>query len=365
MPLLGDVGAHTALVLEIAVLGGSAALAFVLVLLAERLIARLATRGPQGAAALLAHVAGPVRLGAPLIGVLLAMPGLRLPAGVTAVLGKVVGILLIGSVAWLLVRLVDALEAAVEGHFSIERADNLRARQVRTQWSLIRRVSVIVILVVAIASALMLFHSVRRLGASILASAGVAGIIIGLAAQKTIGAVLAGLQIAVAQPIRIEDVVIVEGEWGRIEEITLTYVVVKIWDERRLVVPTTYFMEKPFQNWTRTSAELLGTVYLYVDYSVPVGALRQRLEEIVSETELWDGRVCGLVVTDASERSVQVRALVSARDASQAWDLRCLVRERLLEFLRESFPGGLPRLRAEVEQTGGAAPEGLGRQSPG
>jgi small-conductance mechanosensitive channel len=172
---------------------------------------------------------------------------------------------------------------------------------------------------------------------------------------------LAGIQIAITQPIRLDDVVIVEGEWGRIEEITLTYVVLRIWDQRRLVLPITYFLDKPFQNWTRVSAELLGTIFLYVDYTVPVEALRQELQRIVESDERWDRRVVGLVVTNVSERTVELRALISAADSGRAWDLRCHVREKLVEFVRDNYPQALPRLRAELSEL----PDGPGQEAQG
>jgi small-conductance mechanosensitive channel len=196
---------------------------------------------------------------------------------------------------------------------------------------------------------LMTFPKVRQLGTTILASAGIIGIVVGMAAQRTIGAFIAGLQIAFTQPIRVDDVVIVENEWGRIEEITLTYVVVKIWDLRRLIVPITYFIEKPFQNWTRVTADILGSVFLYVDYTVPLDAVREELQRLLKESELWDGKVCVLQVTNTSERTLEVRALMSAADASAAWSLRCHVREKLVDFIKTKYPQALPRLRAELD----------------
>jgi hypothetical protein len=181
-----------------------------------------------------------------------------------------------------------------------------------------------------------------------LASAGIVGLVIGFATQKTVSTVLAGLQIAITQPIRVDDVVIVENEWGRIEEITLTYVVVRLWDLRRLVVPITYFIEKPFQNWTRVSADLMGTVSIYSDYTLPVQSLREELHSILRASNLWDGRVWGLQVTGATERALELRALMSASDASSAWDLRCDVREKLVAFIQNKYPESLPRLRAEL-----------------
>lgn len=196
----------------------------------------------------------------------------------------------------------------------------------------------------------MTFDKVRQIGVSILASAGIAGIIIGFAAQRSLATLIAGIQIAITQPIRIDDVVIVENEWGWIEEITLTYVVIRIWDQRRLVVPITYFIERPFQNWTRTSAELLGTVYLYADYGIPVDELRQELEKIVNASPLWDKRVAKIQVTNATEKTVEMRALVSAENSSNAWELRCLVREKLIDFMQRNYPERLPRIRLETNK---------------
>jgi small-conductance mechanosensitive channel len=186
------------------------------------------------------------------------------------------------------------------------------------------------------------------LGASVLASAGVIGIIVGFAAQRTIANLFAGFQLAMTQPIRIDDVVIVENEWGRIEEITLTYVVVRIWDLRRLIVPLSYFIERPFQNWTRAQSDILATVFLYTDYAVPVDAMREELKRILAQAPDWDGKVCVLQVTNASDRSVELRALASAADASKAWNLRCEIREKLIFFVQQNYPDSLPRVRAEM-----------------
>ena len=229
--------------------------------------------------------------------------------------------------------------------------DNLKARQVNTQLLVIHRVLSAIILLVAISAILLSFEKARDIGLSLLASAGIAGIIIGLAAQKSLATLFAGIQLAITQPIRIDDVVIVENEWGRIEEITLTFVVVRIWDQRRLVVPITYFIERPFQNWTRTRADLLGSIYLYVDYKMPLRQLRSELERILKDSEYWDGRVAQINVTNMTEKSVELRALVSAEDSSKAWDLRCQVREGLLIYLQENFPESLPRIRLEQENT--------------
>jgi len=259
-------------------------------------------------------------------------------------------LLFIGLISFLLVKATYVLDEYVIGRFDIDQKDNLRARKVRTQLNVLKRIVIIVVCILALGTMLMTFEKVRQLGTTILASAGVIGIVVGMAAQRTIGTFIAGLQIAFTQPIRIDDVVIVENEWGRIEEITLTYVVVKIWDLRRLVVPITYFIEKPFQNWTRRTADLLGTVYIYVDYTVPVEAVRAELQKILKDSELWDGKVCVLQVTNTSEHTLELRALMSAQDASTAWTLRCHVREKLVEFIQKSYPDSLPKLRASFQQ---------------
>ncbi|MFA5238722.1 MAG: mechanosensitive ion channel domain-containing protein [Phycisphaerae bacterium] len=256
----------------------------------------------------------------------------------------------IGLVSLLLIRTVYILDGYILSRFDVTAKDNLRARKIHTQLAVLKRIVIIVVCILALGSMLMTFEKVRQLGTTILASAGIIGIIVGMAAQKTIGTFIAGLQIAFTQPIRLDDVVIVENEWGRIEEITLTYVVVKIWDQRRLIVPVTYFIEKPFQNWTRVTADLLGTVYIYVDYTVPLEAVRAELQKILKDSQLWDGKVCVLQVTNTSERTLELRALMSAPDASTAWTLRCRVREKIVEFIQKNYPDSLPKLRASLQQ---------------
>jgi small-conductance mechanosensitive channel len=310
-------------------------------------------KGRELAESIVRHLARPAGLLLATLAARIALPLLPLPAPATDVVGHVLALLLIGALAWLAVAVVDAVAEGVRRRFRIDVPDNLAARQVQTQVQILRRVAWVVVGVVALSAALMTFPNIRRLGVSLFASAGVAGIVVGFAARPTLSNLVAGLQVAITQPIRIDDVVIVEGEWGRIEEIRLTYVVIRIWDERRLVVPTSYFLERPFQNWTRTSAELLGTVYLYADYSVPVEELRDELHRVLEATDLWDGRAWALQVTDASERTLQLRALMSAADAGHTWELRCHVREALVDFLQSRHPESLPRLRAEVGADGG------------
>lgn len=269
-------------------------------------------------------------------------------------------ILMISGVAWVLISSLRTLKRILLDNFDTSAEDNLRSRKYQTQFNILESVFIVVIIVIAVGAVLMLFDDVRKLGISLFASAGVAGLIVGLAAQKFIGAVIAGLQIAITQPIRLDDVVIIEGEWGRIEEITLTYVVVKIWDLRRLIVPTSYFFEKPFQNWTRTSADILGTVFIYTDYQISFDALRIELTRVLEATPLWDKKVNVLQVTEARQNGVEVRALMSAKDASIAWDLRVHVREKLIEFIQKNYPESLPKTRILVEGGGEPAVAGGG-----
>ena len=258
-------------------------------------------------------------------------------------------------VSWLAIRSVDVLRDYVTAQYDIEAKDNLRARRIHTQLNILRQIVILAVIVGGLGTALMLFERGQHVGRTILASAGIIGIVAGLAAQKTIATFFAGLQIAITQPIRLDDVVIVENEWGRIEEITLTYVVVRIWDQRRLIVPVTYFIETPFQNWTRTTAEILGTVFIYTDHTVPVDSVRSELQRVLEASSLWDKRVCVLQVTNTTERTIELRALMSAADASDAWSLRCEVREKLVEYLQQQFPDALPRIRAELDK---ASPTG-------
>ena len=263
---------------------------------------------------------------------------------------KIGSILLIISIAWAAIAVLRASKKVILSKYDTSKKDNLRQRKFLTQFNIMESIIYFMIILISIGASLMLFEDVRQLGVSLFASAGVAGIIIGFAAQKLIATVLAGLQIAITQPIRLDDVVIIENEWGRIEEITLTYVVVKIWDQRRLVVPSTYFFEKPFQNWTRNTSEILGTVFLYTDYHVPFDALREELTRLLNSTPLWDKRVNVLQVTDAKEYGVEIRALMSAKDSPIAWDLRVFIREKMIEFIQKNYPESLPRTRVVFEQ---------------
>ena len=248
----------------------------------------------------------------------------------------------------------DLLDARLETH----RASVQHARGAKTQIVVLRRVADVILVILGGALLLLQFQGLRNLGTSLLASAGVAGIVIGLAAQKSISMLLAGIQLSITQPVRLGDVVIVEGEWGTIEEITLTYVVLKVWDLRRLVIPIDRFLSSPFQNWTKKDPNLLGTVFVYADYTVPVARLRDEVTRFVKTRDEWDGQAAGLVVTNVSERTVELRALISAADSSKAWDLRCALREHLVSYLQQ-LDGGryLPRARV-------AAPDDIARLEP-
>src|SRR4030095_13728054 len=288
-----------------------------------------------------------LRLAVPLLVIILLLPLLRLPENWTWLTEKAFGILFIAALSFLIVRGINAVQSALLSRHRIDIPDNLSARKIYTQVSVIRKIIVSAVVILATGSILMLFDSVRQFGTSILASAGIAGVVIGFAAQKTLGNVLAGIQIALTQSLLIDDIVVVEGEFGQIEEITLTYVTVRTWDLRRLVLPITYFVEKPFQNWSRVSTELLGTIILYLDYQVPMAELREELKRLIENNPKWDRKVCGLQVTDAKQSTIEVRALVSSTDPGKAFDLRCEVREGLIQFLCRNYPESLPRIRVE------------------
>jgi small-conductance mechanosensitive channel len=289
-----------------------------------------------------------LRVALPVAGIIFALPILNLPPQYGAVVAKGTSISLIVVLAIILFQIIGVCESATLARFDITIADNLRARKVYTQVRVIRRVVDVIVGFFAVACVLMLFEEVRHVGASLLASAGVVGIIVGIAAQKTIGNLFAGFQIAMAQPIRLDDVVIVEGEWGRIEEITLTYVVVRLWDDRRMVMPLSYFIEKPFQNWTRTSSGLLGAILVWVDYSFPVDEGRKALKKIIENSPSWDKRYWNLQVSDASERTMQLRVLATSADSSTSWNLRCEIREKFIAFIQSHHPQSLPRLRTHL-----------------
>lgn len=268
----------------------------------------------------------------------------------TVLLARALPILIVVCIVWTLLRLIGLVERSILRRHVIDVSDNLQARRIHTQTRTLARIAMVVVVILGTAVCLMMIPGMRQLGTGLLASAGVAGLVIGLAAQPILGNLIAGLQLALTQPIRLDDVVIVEGEWGRIEEITSTYVVIAIWDQRRLVVPLRWFIETPFQNWTRSTAQILGTVFLWLDYRAPVAAIRAEFERICQQSPSWDGRVCVVQVTETGEWSMQVRLLVSAADSGRAFELRCEVREKILAYLQAEYPQALPVLRTRGEE---------------
>lgn len=305
--------------------------------------------------ALVARLHRPVGLFLPSGAAILARPFAVLPDEMDAVLEHALIVLLTVATGWIVLGLLRAFSDVVVLRFRIDHADNLAERELQTRVILFKRIGEVIVVLATVALVLITFPSIRHLGVSLFASAGIAGIVIGLAARPTISNLIAGVQVALTQPIRVDDVVIVEGEWGWIEEITTTYVVVRIWDQRRLIVPLSQFIEKPFQNWTRKTADILGTVYLYADYTIPVEAVREELKRLVDGHPKWDGKVCGLQVTNTTDRAVELRALVSARNSGDAWDLRCDLREGLVAFLQSRYPECLPRVRADLDRDGNPA----------
>lgn len=293
----------------------------------------------------------PLRFFIPVLCVAVVTSFLRLPKKTLSIVNHVFHILIIALIGWLTIKIVYIARDALLSRYNINAKDNVRARSVYTQMRVITSIIDVGIVILSISFILMTFSQVRHIGLSLLTSAGIVGIVVGFAAQQTLGNLIAGIQIAIAQSIRLDDVVVIEGEWGWIEEITLTFVVVRIWDLRRLVVPISYFLNKPFQNWTRTSANLMGTVFIYTDYTVPVDEIRNELTSILEKSPSWDKKVNCLQVTDAKESTVELRALMSAADSPTMWNLRCEVREKLLEFLQKHFPSSLPRVRVEMNNT--------------
>jgi small-conductance mechanosensitive channel len=289
-------------------------------------------------------MAMPFRLLVSLIGMAVLVHYLPVSPDTRELLDHALLIITIFGISWFFMRLLVVLEQFVLQHYAAKVRENEAARKIATHVNLLRKILNALFVLFAIAGVLMTFDTVRQVGLSILASAGIVSVMFGFAAQKSLTTLIAGIQIAITQPISIGDEVVVENEKGRIEEITLTYVVVQLWDQRRMIVPITWFIDRPFQNWSRTSPELLGTVFLSVDYTIPAEMLRQELGRIVASTPLWDKRVAKMQVTNATEKSVEIRALVSAANSADLWELRCLVREQLIEYLRADFPRGLPRI---------------------
>ena len=309
-------------------------------------------RHPEGfslLSSIMKRLGDPLNYFLPLLVFNLLVPFLKVRPEYRDPIYKTVEILFDISIAFFLIAMVKVAEDYIRTKYDMSKPGNLKERKVRTQLQFVRKLAIGMIIIITACVILLSFDSLRRVGASLLTGVGVGGIIIGFAAQKSLAGFLAGFQIAFTQPIRIDDVLVVEGEWGRVEEITLTYVVLNIWDQRRLILPISYFIEKPFQNWTRTNSDLLGAVMFYLDYKAPLEAMRQELDRILASQPLWDGRVKVIQVTDLKERAMEVRVLVSARNSGEAFDLRCIIREQLIAFLQKNYPDALPIMRAIVE----------------
>jgi small-conductance mechanosensitive channel len=295
-----------------------------------------------------------------------ALPFTGLSGHIRRTVAHVLLLVLIYASAWLAVRVLFVFEETAFRRLPVDMVDNRRRRRARTQIGLLRRLTAVIITIVAVAATMMTFSQLRALGASLLASAGVAGLVAGLAAQSLLAHVFAGLQLAFSEQLRLDDVVVVEQEWGRIEEMRLTYVVVRVWDERRLVLPTTYFTTNPFQNWTRNEAQVLGAITLHVDFSADMEVLRVEAERLVHESALWDRREWVMQVVDMTSCTMCVRVLASAPDGPSSWDLRCEIREGLIRFLHTRHPQWLPRTRSELTtmaMVSGAPPDAGGDES--
>lgn len=314
------------------------------------------------------YLANPIRAILITVGLRVSLPFIPyLPQALLELLEPTVECLLVLFAGWLVIGAIYTFEAFVLSRFDTTVADNLRARRAHTQIQFFRRILIAIALLLDAGALLWSLHDPRlwKFGTGLLASAGLVSLVLAAAAKSTASNLIAGMQIALSEPIRMDDVVVVQGEWGRIEEITSTYVIVRIWDERRLVVPLSYFIEQPFENWTRRTSRLLGTAFLYVDYSVPVESLRNELQRIVSASPLWDGKVCALQVTNLTDRAVELRCLVSASDSSRMFDLRCLVREQMLDYLTHHYPQALPTCRLAFREVGNELSNAGLRQSLG
>lgn len=332
----------------------AAVIAFLLLSLVARwltrLLARLA-RSFEFLRELITQVASPVHLLLPLFGLQTVWSNAPDEVLFISQIRHINTLLIIAAFTWFGMRVVIAVQQVILAHHPVNVVDNLTARRVHTQTKVLVQTLSFFVLLFGAAAMLMTFPAARQFGTSLLASAGVAGLAVGFAAKPVLGNLIAGLQIALTQPIRLDDVVIVENEWGRVEEITGTYVVVRIWDERRLIVPLQWFIENPFQNWTRQTSALIGSVFFWVDYAIEIEPLRNELDQILKEVpHLWDGRVKVLQVTDNNEKAMQLRILASSNDSSLSWDLRCYIREKIISYIACNYPQSLPLLRASLEE---------------
>jgi small-conductance mechanosensitive channel len=299
---------------------------------------------------ILKRLGNPINYFLPVLVFNMVLPFMELDRKPLAILSKIVEINLIIAFGFMLMGLVRVFQDYMVHIYDLKKEDNLRERKMRTQLQFVRKLAGSMILVLTLCAVLLSFDNLRKIGAGLLTGVGVGGIIVGFAAQRSLSNFLAGMQIAFTQPIRIDDVLVVEGEWGRVEEITLTYVVLGIWDQRKLILPINYFIEKPFQNWTRTGSAMLGTAFLYLDYTAPIDILRTEFERLLKDQPLWDKRVQVMQVTNISERTVEIRMLVSANSSGKAFDLRCYLREKMLAFIQEHHAYCLPKTRAAIEE---------------
>jgi small-conductance mechanosensitive channel len=343
------------------ILALAAAIALLLHSATARLLRRLVTRRHPYLAGVLAGTHRLSQIAFLIAALFIALPVAAFDPPVTTTIASILLIAAIVLIGWTAITVSHILADLYLLQFRLDVTDNLLARKHVTQVRVLRRVVDTLLIIVTIGAVLMTFEPVRQYGVSLFASAGVAGLVAGFAARPVLSNLIAGIQLAVTQPIRIEDAVVVENESGRIEEITSTYVVIRLWDMRRMIVPLTYFIEKPFQNWTRESANQIGPVLLNVDYTTPVDRLRAKAEEIAKASPLWDGSLVKLHVTDADAISMQVRVIASARSSGEAFDLRCEIREKLIDFLQRELPDALPRQR---QQTVGATAAAKDTSSP-
>ena len=333
-------------ILFAAMLCGSLIAAYLVMYMAQHVLKRF----QDGLAhAVMRRIREPVLLLAPVVTVLTALPLAHFTAGPSQFVYHSTLLVMMATLGWFCIRLFDAWRDTLVQRHRIDVKDNLKARRIITQVAILRRIALSLVLIATVSSMLMTFPQVRSIGATLFASAGAAGLLLGLAARPVFTNILAGLQVALTEPIRIDDVVVVEGQWGWIEEIRSTYVVVRIWDLRRLVLPLAYFIEHPFENWTRHTADLLATVTFYVDYTAPIAELREYCRMVVQESELWDGKAWAFQVTDAGPQTLQLRALMGVHNSGAAWDMRCLVREKLIDYLQRHHPGCLPKTRVLLQ----------------
>jgi small-conductance mechanosensitive channel len=339
-------------VVAVVIVALAAAIALLLDSWLRSLTRRLLGRRYPTLLAIFKQTRGQSRLALLIVALIIALPVAPIPFDFRQWLSRLLTMAMIGLIGWSAIAALHIGANLYLRRFRLDVHDNLLARKHNTQVRVLLRTTDAFLVLLTIGAALMSFPEVRQYGYSLFASAGVAGIVAGFAARPVLSNLFAGVQLAMTQPIRIQDVVIVEGEWGTIEEITSTYVVVRIWDLRRLIVPLSYFIEKPFQNWTRETAALIGVVFFYLDYRAPIGVIREKLKELVEQSKDWNGKVVSLLITDTRETTMEVRATMSADDAGRVWNLRCEVREKMIDFLQREHPEALPRQRSEVVVAG-------------